>query len=459
MEQVESAKTLEMAVEGLPREELLPLVLAQRGVIADLQKRVAELENQLGLGGSDRPAASGRAARAKGAPRDRKPRACGFSRRRETPTHVVDHVPDFCPDCGRALSGGGPGGRRQIIDIAPSPATITEHVLHDRWCGACKKRVRAQADFSGLAHGKRRIGCNLAAWIASLHIGGRVPLRAIQSLIARMHSVHVSLGEMADLLALIAGQGEAALEAIKEEVRSADCLHADETGWRENGEYRCLWSLSSETARWIHIDERRTAEVAAMLVGPDFSGTLVTDFYAAYNKIPGRHQRCWPHFQRALEKLRLHPLADESVGEWIDAVLCVWRKGREYRAFCLGRPLFGAGVFERRRRRRELEDELYALAEPLLEADSSVAPQATLARRVGLFLSELFTFVEFPEVPDDNNAAERAVRPAVIIRKVCGGTRSAKGTRTKAALMSLFGTWKVQGKDPIQECRAILIGS
>ena len=51
-------------------------------------------------------------------------------------------------------------------------------------------------------------------------------------------------------------------------------------------------------------------------------------------------------------------------------------------------------------------------------------------------MNELFTFVEFPEVPDDNNAAERAIRPAVIIRKVCGGTRSEQGTNVKAALMS-----------------------
>lgn len=458
MERVESAKTAEAVVEDMSREDLLSLVLAQRAVIADLQKRIVELEDQLGLGDPNRPSASGRSAKPKSSPNKRKPRANSFSRRREAPTHVVDHVPDFCPDCGRALSGGGPGRSRQIIDIAPSPATITEHTLHDRWCSVCKKRVRAQADFSGLAHGRRRIGHNLAAWIANLNIRARVPLRTIQSLIAQMHSVHISLGEMTDLLSLIAQRGEAALEAIKKEVRSADWLHADETGWRENGEYRCLWSLSTRESRWLHIDERRTAEVAAKLIGPDFSGTLVTDFYAAYNAIPGRHQRCWPHFQRALEKLRLHPLADESVGGWIDAVLCVWRKGREYRAFCLSGPIFGAGVFERRRRRRELEEELFGLAEPFLEVDSSVAPQVTLARRVGLFLSELFTFVEFPEVPDDNNAAERSVRPAVIIRKVCGGTRSAKGTSTKAALMSLFGTWQVQGSDPIQECKAILTG-
>src|SRR4029077_11618088 len=120
---------------------------------------------------------------------------------------------------------------------------------------------------------------------------------------------------------------------------------------------------------------------------------------------------------------------------------------------------FGATVFDRRRRRAELERELTVLTEPYWEADSSVAPQATLARRAGIFMNELFSFVECPEVPDDNNAAERAIRPAVITRKVCGGTRSEKGNKTKAILMSLFGTGKVMAKAPIQECKALLAAS
>jgi transposase len=444
------------ALEGASREELIALVLEQRKTIVALEKRLSELEKQLGLGGPDGPSVSIKSSKPKAASKKRKPRHLQFSRRREVPSHTVHHFPDVCPDCGRRLCGGGPGKTRQIIDIEPAPVQVTDHVLHDRWCGVCKRRVRAKVDFSGLVSGKRRIGHNLASWIANLHINARIPVRTIQSILKQMCSVHISIGEISDLMALIAKKGEPSLEAIKQEVRSSSCLHADETSWCENGRYKCLWSLSTKFARWFHIDDRRTSQVALSLIGSQFSGVLVTDFYAAYNQIPGRHQRCWPHFQRALEQLRLHPLVDKPSQDWIDAVLDVWYKGRDYRAYCLQQPLFGATVFDRERKRQELEQELYALAEPLLEADSAIVPQATLARRIGLFLGELFTFVEFPEVPDDNNAAERAIRQAVIIRKICGGTRSEKGTLTKAALMSLFGTWKLHAKDPIQECRTIL---
>lgn len=457
MELPELPKNLkETDLEGLCRAELVAVILAQNKVNVALEKRISDLEKQLGLNGPEPPSVGFKRNKAKRERKKRKPRASNFSRRRETPTHVVNHVPDTCPDCGRRLEGGCPDKRRQIIDIEPNPVKITEHLLHVRWCGVCGKRVRAKVDFSAQVHGKRRFGHNLASWIANLHISARVPLRTIQTILKQLYSVHISIGEMSDLMSLVARKGEMALEGIKQEVHSSACVHADETGWRENGEYKCLWSLLTKTARWYHIDDRRTSEVALGLVGSEFSGTLVTDFYAAYNQIPGRHQRCWPHFQRALEKLRLHPLVDKPLEEWIDAVLNVWHKGRDYRAFCLQQPRFGASVFDRKRKRQELEKELYALAEPFLDADSALVPQATLARRIGIFLSELFTFVEFPEVPDDNNAAERAIRPAVIIRKVCGGTRSDKGTKTKAILMSLFGTWKVLGKDPIQECRALL---
>lgn len=445
-------------LDGVTREELVAMNLEKDRVIAALQKRISELEDHLGLGGgSSAPPISIKSSRKpKGDSTKRKPRQRNCSRQREASTRTVDHYPDACPDCGRGLSGGGPGRTRQIIDVPPVKVQIIDHVLHDRWCGVCHKRVRAQVDFSQWVSGKRRFGHNLTSWIVNLHVGARVPIRIIQSILKQLYSVHISLGEITDLLALVAQKGASAIEAIKQEVRSSSVLHADETGWRQNGEYRCLWSLSSQTARWFHIDERRTAEVASRLIGDKFDGTLVTDFYAAYNHIPGRHQRCWPHFQRALEKLRLHPLVDKSLQEWIDAVLHVWSEGRKYRAFCLSKPRFGASVFDRKRKRQELELKLYALAEPHIEAEAEHVPQATLARRIGLFLGELFTFVEYPEVPDDNNAAERAIRPAVILRKVCGGSRSNKGTRVKADLMTLTATWRLQGKDPIIECNAIL---
>ena len=71
-------------------------------------------------------------------------------------------------------------------------------------------------------------------------------------------------------------------------------------------------------------------------------------------------------------------------------------------------------------------------------------------------IKELFVFVAEPDVPPDNNAAERSLRPVVISRKISGGTRSAAGTDTKMTLASIFGTWRVQAFNPLTACRQLL---
>jgi len=454
--------------ETATREDLIGFIRGLREIIAEQQKviaaqakRIAELEDHLGLGGgssSVSPSIKSNKKRSDDSKSKtkRKPRHLQCTRKRETPTRIVNHRAQCCPDCGHSLPKGSPKRSRQVIDFVPAPVEVTEHVVQEHWCGICRKKIIAPVDFSKYVSGRRRIGHNLASWIAYLNIEAKMGVRPIQALLKQLCSVHISIGEIVDLLKLVARKGEPTLESIKQEVRSADCLHADETGWRENGEYRCLWSLSTTTSRWFHIDAHRSADVAIGLIGEHFPGVLVTDFYCVYNKILSKHQRCWPHYKRDLDELRSHPLITSQIAEWIDAILSLWHEGREYRRFCLTQPPFGAGVFDRRRKRRQLEKALTSLVEPYWEADKETYPHATLARRAGIFMNELFTFVEYPEVPDDNNAAERAIRPAVITRKICGGTRSEHGTKTKAALMSLFATWKVRNLNPILQCQAIL---
>lgn len=82
-----------------------------------------------------------------------------------------------------------------------------------------------------------------------------------------------------------------------------------------------------------------------------------------------------------------------------------------------------------------------------------------LAKRVEKHLNELFTFVQYPGCPSDNNAAERAIRPAVVARKISGGTRSANGSKTRTILMSVLGTWSLQSRDLLQACTDMITAS
>ena len=108
----------------------------------------------------------------------------------------------------------------------------------------------------------------------------------------------------------------------------------------------------------------------------------------------------------------------------------------------------------RRRTRQACEAALKALCAPYLGVTE--APQRGLGERITRHLAELFVFVEDPRVPATNNAAERSLRHLVTARKISDGTRSPTGTDTKMTLASLFGTWRLQGLDPLAECRALL---
>lgn len=96
------------------------------------------------------------------------------------------------------------------------------------------------------------------------------------------------------------------------------------------------------------------------------------------------------------------------------------------------------------------------LCRPCLKSER---PQRVLCERVERFLPELFAFVADPRVPSTNNAAERAIRPVVISRKISGGTQTGEGSRTKHSLASVFGTWLARGLNPFTECLALLTTS
>jgi hypothetical protein len=101
--------------------------------------------------------------------------------------------------------------------------------------------------------------------------------------------------------------------------------------------------------------------------------------------------------------------------------------------------------------RERVADRFAAALVDICRAQPADAPQATLCARIERYRTDLFTFVADPAVPPTNNAAERALRPLVIARKISGGTRSKHGSRTRMVLQSLVATWELRGLDPMTE--------
>lgn len=430
--------------------------------LAHALERVSELEQAAATKKEPPPFIKANVRERPSQPRKQRAPEHNRGRRREPPTRIVEHRPEQCTTCGGRLSGWTLARRRQVVEIPPPPPVeVTEHQLYRGWCSYCRRWCTARADLRGQVLGRGRLGVGVASLVAHLRIGLRLPLRAIQGYLADVHGLRVSVGELVDLLRRVAVAGQGTYEHLRAQVRTSPVVHADETGWREQGRNGYVWHAGTPAGvRYFEYHHSRAGAVINALLGEDFTGVVVSDFYAAYNDTPGgQHQRCWVHLLRDLHALKLaHPDQPEVLA-WAQAAKRLYQQAqaaaRWLRAAAVpGRPPPAPPV------RQALYERLVAAAARLGAQFAQVPghPCHALAQRLLRHQGELFTFVRRDDVPADNNAAERGVRPVVVGRKISGGTRSRPGSHTRMVLTSLFETWRAQGSHPLVTCRQLLQG-
>jgi transposase len=435
----------ELDLTTASRETLLAIIAELRATIAQLQQRVAILEARLTIRGSpgmpgNKPASS-RSAPRKAA---RKRRPHGFARVCVAPTQRVEHAVEVCPDCGTHLCGGWVQRTREVIEIPVIPAQVTEHAFIARICPICERRRVPKVDWGGVVVGKQRFGVNLVSLMVTLREEGRLPLRSIQWYLQTVHQLHLSVGGIVQVIHRAAQKAQTAVAQVLERIRASPVVHADETGWRQDGANGYVWTFSTPTERYF-LRRGRGKGVVDEVLDESFSGVLVSDFYAAYNHYPGLKQRCWSHLLRDIHDLKVVYPDDTGLAQWAAAV---------HQLYAAAKALVSPQAQQRRRAQLRLEGELLALCRPFL--NDLLAAQGKLCRRIDRFIKELFVFVAHPAVPPENNAAERSLRHLVISRKISGGTRSEQGTSSKMALASLFGTWRARGLNPLLQCRQLL---
>lgn len=384
----------------------------------------------------------------------RKYRALNAGRKRDVPTAVVKHASSHCPDCGQELFGGWLFSTRQVIDVPLPPASITEHQVFAHWCFSCQKRVVPPLDLSEVVLGSHRVSLRVMSVIATLREHCRLPIQAIQFYLRAFCRLTLSRGEIVRILHAVAHQSHPSYQTLKKQLRESPVVHGDETGWRENGVNGYLWSFSTPTTRYFFYRKSRASPVVREVVGEEFDGVLVSDFYSAYNIYDGDHQRCWVHLLRDIEKLKDWYPEHRQLTEWARDVRILYREAIAYSG--PDPQQYSTPRSQRQQRVRDqawFRDRLLAFCRPYLTAP---VPMQTLCKRIEKYQSELFVFLTDPRIPSDNNAAERALRHSVIARKISGGTRSPRGSQTKMILASLFGTWHLQGKNPLEECLSLL---
>jgi hypothetical protein len=363
-------------------------------------------------------------------------------RRRTVPDRVdecQDHRLDCCPYCQGALTRCDDSRTRYTEDIpvAITPV-VTEHTIHRDWCPQCQRRVEPKLPdvLPGATIGNRVLV--LSAW---LHYALGNTLSQIVEVFNHHLQLKITSGGLIQMWYRLQAVLYEWYEQLQAEAQSSAVLHADETGWRVDGKTHWLWCFSNTDTTYYLIDRSRGSPALARFFTQEFTGTLVSDFWGAYNKIAcAQRQTCLVHLLRDLEFVEQYrrpgpgwaPFA-KKLRRLLGDAIRLWK-----------RETVPAAEYVSRRARIDIR-----LQELLAEAWDD--PQAKrLLKRLRRHQYDLWTFLDHEDVPFENNHAERAIRPAVIIRKNSYNNRSQRGADTQAVLMSLYRTLKQRGHDPIK---------
>ena len=442
-------------------------IVALRGEIERLQAENTTLQAQIAQLSADLAAAlkqigkqvppfvKANRPKAEGEKQPRKKRAAehNTSRKRSEPTRIEKHALERCPDCHYELHGASIDYTREVIELpAPQPVAVIEHQVIKRWCPCCQGWRSPKLDLSGQVFGQGRIGVRIAGLVAYLRTTLRLPVGAIQTYLQTVHQLQLSVGEIVELTHTVQAELAPQVAALRTEVKASPVVHADETGWRENGRNGYVWAFvtgGENPLRYFVYHHSRSHLIPQGVLGLQLSGLLVTDFYAAYNLLRGHHQRCWAHLLRDLHALKEAHAETPEVLTWAQGVGQLYADAQAWLTENVTPTTTErTAQYEQLFNRACTWGQQYAL--------ESKHPCQALAKRLLRHQDELFQFVLTPGVPPDNNLAERSLRPLVIMRKISGGSRSPQGSKTRMALFSLLSTWAARDLNPFLQCVLLL---
>lgn len=303
------------------------------------------------------------------------------------------------------------------IDLAPRKI-VKKYTITRHWCPTCETYVKS-LDTPSIP----RIGLNVLAYILYSRYRLRLPVNKIRESLKDLYGFPISEGEIAEKLQEAEKLFGQDYQAIIELIKQAKVVHADETGWRMDGDNWWLWVfLTDQGVRYV-IEDSRGKGVAENALGEKKARVIISDSYSAYFKIPGDHQTCWVHL------IRVGREADPKLHE--DLVKLYLKLGEE-----LTKPLID-------RDPPWFEQQLKIIAAKKYPKPAALKVQERIKRD----MARLLTCLRYEGVLPENNPAERAIRPQVIMRKIFGGSRSLAGAKAHEINSSVIETLRKQNPE------------
>jgi hypothetical protein len=441
-------------LDSLDREELIRLIRELQRQNEDLRKQIEELRRK-----DKRSAAPfSKGVRKKNPqPSGRKPAQGEFSRRPAPPTDAHSAPPvevpveeTRCPFCGGALDPEKPE-EASVTDMpaTPEPEVRLFQVQVCR-CRNCGRKTRgkhpdvAPDQYGATAH---RVGPRIKATAHSLHYGHGVPVRRLPGILQEMTGITITQSALTqDALKQAKGPVGAAYQQLRTQVRQAPVAYTDDTGWRIGGDGAYLMAFDTDQQTVYQIRRQHGNEEVRELIPSDYTGILVTDRFSSYEaeELAGVEQhKCLSHLIRNVQEVVEGKTGRAKVfGSELKAVLQsankLWRQQR------------ASEVPGYANRAEKIEQDLTDLLRPRRLRDPD---NQRLLDGIGLQhdRQRVLNFLYNPEVEPTNNRAERALRPAVIARKVSHCSQNERGAEAFAAFTSVARTAVKKGVGTVTE--------
>jgi len=421
-----------------------------RVVVADLLDRVGRLEERVNKTSrtsskppsSDPPSAPPRpprrpSGRASGA----QPGHAGHGRVPLPPdrvNRVVDVKPDACGHCGTALAGDDPDPAcHQVAELPRVVVEVTAYRRHTLRCGACGARTAA-AWPEEMPSGS--FGPRAQATVAYLTGRQGVSQRDAQEMLGVLFQLDLSLGSITALERQVSAAVAEPVAQAHRFVQTQPVVNGDETSWKEGTQRHWLWVAVTAWVSVFLLRPTRGSQGAKDLVGPTYAGVVGSDRWSGYTWIDAsQRQLCWAHLLRDFAAFVERGGDPARIGQALldaaDEMFGLWYRVRD-------------GTLSRVAFQREMRP-VQARVGALLRKGTLLEQAKTRHACANILKLEvaLWTFVTVEGVEPTNNAAERALRRAVLWRRRSFGTQSPAGSQFVAHLLTVVTTLRQQERD------------
>ena len=446
----------------IPREDWEKTPASVKELILHLEQRLTTIEERLGLNSqnSSQPPSFDPPGQKKTNMGQRKRGAqkghLGFGRYlydHSECSEVVEHKPEHCQYGPSSLNGVDPNPyRHQIVEIPPVQLEIVEHRLHALDCPNCGRKTRGSLPEGVNPSG---YGERLQGIVALLSGAYRLSHENVKNLMEELWGVRISIGSLNRIRQKVTQQlAESVSEAISHVQKSA-VAYVDETSWKQhdgdgsNPERKSswLWVAACGLVTVYRVTLNRAGCSAQELLGPTYGGLVVSDRYSAYNWLDlNQRQLCWAHLKRDFTRMSERSGVAGEIGQaLLRQTQRLFRWWHRVRDGTLSWELFEMAMT----RLRTSVHRLLSEAADLCEHRQEKTPLAKTARTCAMILkleSALWTFVDCPGIEPTNNTAERALRTAVIWRRLSFGSQSAGGSEFVARMLTVVTTLRTQGR-------------